>query len=274
VLPTDLPDERALVPYEASRLEATRVLVLAPHADDEVFACGGALAQLATSGASIDVLLVTDGAAAYRDEADRRRIAAGRAAESREALRILGGGTVHEVGLPDRGLAGGMRALEDVLSTWLAKVAPDLVFAPSPVETHPDHRAVAVALLALAARPASEPGRGALHAARVAFFELSQPFRPNVLVDVTQVRERKEQAMAAFVSQAAERDYAGLVRGLNAFRRMTLPPGAAAAEGYAVFPGALLASPERVFSALLPVAPRCPLSVAERFRVLFTGRLF
>ncbi|HQQ79461.1 MAG TPA: PIG-L family deacetylase, partial [Thermoanaerobaculia bacterium] len=65
----ELPDERALVPYEASRFDARRVLVLAPHPDDEVFGCGGALADLASRGATIDVLLVTDGAASTSDEA-------------------------------------------------------------------------------------------------------------------------------------------------------------------------------------------------------------
>jgi LmbE family N-acetylglucosaminyl deacetylase len=273
VLPTDLPDERALVPYEASRFEARRVLVLAPHADDEVFGCGGALADLASRGASIDVLLVTDGAAAGTGEAERRRIAAQRVSESRAALAALGGGTVHEGGLPDRGLGDRRDELETLVSGWLARTSPDLVFAPSPVETHPDHRAVACALLALARRGAKDAGAAALSRATVAFFELSQPFRPNFLFDLTPVFARKEQALAAFASQAAVRDYAGFVRGLNAFRRMTLPPGAVAAEAYAVFPGRRLAEPEGVLAALQPVSPRRTLGLLQRMQVLFSGRL-
>lgn len=269
----DLPDERVLVPYETSRFEAKRVLVLAPHADDEIFACGGALADLATRGAAIDILLVTDGAAAGADEPARRRIAARRAAESQEALRALGGGSVHEGGLPDRGLGARPAELESLLAAWLAKASPDLVFAPSPVETHPDHRAVAIALFALAGRPPGDAGREALLKSTVAFFELSQPFRPNFLFDLTPVLERKERAVAAFASQASERDYAGFVRGLNAFRRMTLPPGVAAAEAFAVFPGGLLAEPGRVFAALQPVAPERRLPALQRLGVLFTGRL-
>lgn len=271
--PTDLPDERALVPYEASRFEAGRALVLAPHPDDEVFGCGGALADLVARGASIDVLLVTDGAAAGADGAERRRIAGLRAEESRAALRALGGGTIHEGGLPDRGLGERREELERLVALWLVKVAPDLVFAPSPVETHPDHRAVAYALLAVARRGAGDPAAAALARATVAFFEVSQPFRPNFLLDLTAVLPRKEEAARAFGSQAALRDYAGFMRGLNAFRRMTLPPGVAAAEAYAVFPGARLAAPEGVLRDLQPVAPRAPLGLLERLEVLFTGRL-
>ncbi len=261
------------MPYAASVLPGTRVLVLAPHPDDEVFGCGGALADLASRGASIDVLLVTDGGAGGADEADRRRIAAIRAGESRAALQILGGGTVHAGGLPDRGLGERFPELETLIAAWLVKTVPDLVLAPSPVETHPDHRAVAYALLALARRPASDPGAAALRAATVAFFEISQPFRPNVLVDVTPFLERKREAVRAFASQAAERDYASFVDGLNAFRRMTLPAAVAAAEAFAVFPGALLADPGALLTALLPVGPPAPLGLRERFGVLFSGRL-
>ena len=269
----DLPDERALVPYEASRFDARRVLVLAPHPDDEVFGCGGALADLASRGATIDVLLVTDGAAGASDDAGRRAIAARRADESRAALLHLGGAAVHEGGLPDRGLGARADELEQLVASWLAQVAPDLVFCPSPVETHPDHRAVACALLAVARRPARDFGAAALTRATVAFVEISQPFRPNFLVDITTVLERKRKAVGAFVSQANERDYAAFVDGLNAFRTMTLPPGSAAAEAFAVFPGALLADPAAVLGALLPVGPRAPLGLRGRLGVLFSGRL-
>lgn len=271
--PDDLPDERALVPYAASRFEAKRVLVLAPHPDDEVFGCGGALADLAARGAAIDVLLVTDGAAAGAGDADRKRIAALRAEESRAALRALGGGTVHEGGLPDRGLGARREELERLVGAWLVKASPDLVFAPSPVETHPDHRAVAYALFAVARRGAGDAAAAALSRATVAFCEISQPFRPNFLFDATPVAGRKEEAARAFASQAEVRDYAGFVRGLQAYRRMTLPPEVAAAEAYAVFSGVRLAAPERVLAELQPVAPRAPLGLLARFGVLFSGRL-
>jgi LmbE family N-acetylglucosaminyl deacetylase len=269
----DLPDERALVPYAASHFDARRVLVLAPHPDDEVFGCGGALADLASRGATIDVLLVTDGAAGASDESGRGAIAARRADESRAALALLGGGAVHEGGLPDRGLGGRAKELESLVALWLAQAVPDLVFCPSPVETHPDHRAVARALLAVARRPGGDPAAAALARTTVAFFEVSQPFRPNFLVDVTPVLERKRQAVRAFASQTAERDYASFVDGLNAYRTMTLRPGSAAAEAYAVFPGALLSDPAAVLGALLPVGPRAPLGLRERLGVLFSGRL-
>src|SRR5512140_2304099 len=179
--PPDFPDEQTLVPYAASTFSGKRVLVFAPHPDDEIFGCGGALADLAGRGARVDVVVVTDGAAGARNEEERGRIASARIAESRRALEVLGGGTVHPGGIPDRGAGDRLQEIESLLARWLVEVTPDLIFAPSPVETHPDHRAVAVALFRLAARPSSGAAGQALDAATVAFFELSQPFRPNFL---------------------------------------------------------------------------------------------
>jgi LmbE family N-acetylglucosaminyl deacetylase len=50
------------IPYQTSKLpQAQRVLVLAPHPDDEIFGCGGALALYVQLGAQVDVVVVTDG---------------------------------------------------------------------------------------------------------------------------------------------------------------------------------------------------------------------
>ena len=254
--PPDFPDERALMPYAASTFSAGRVLVFSPHPDDEVFGCGGALANLLERGARVDVVFVTDGAAGARSEEERGRIASERAEESRRALEALGGGTLHPGGIPDRGAAERLSEVETLLARWLVETAPDLVFAPSPVETHPDHRAVAVALFRVAARPAADAAARVLDAATVAFCELSQPFRPNFLVDITPFRARKDRAMDAFVSQAAARDYAGFLTGLGAYRRMTLSADVLAVEAYSVVDGKRLRSdPEGVVRDLLPLAP-------------------
>ncbi len=233
--------EQTLVPYAASSFSARRVLVLAPHPDDEVFGCGAALADLASRGAAIEVLVLTDGAGGEANPAERARIATLRIRESGAALALLGGGKLRTAGLPDRGLWDAGAALREALERALAETGPDLVFAPSPVEIHPDHRAVASALVAVIASVAGKgaPPRAAqaLAAATVAFYELSQPFRPNFLFDCGRHAETKRRAMLAFVSQNAERDYAGFVSGLNAYRRMTLGPKTTAAEGYFVVPG-------------------------------------
>lgn len=227
--------ERRLLPYEATRLPARRALVLAPHADDETLACGGTLAALADEGARVEVLVVTDGAGDEPDPARRRATAELRLGETAEALRRLGGGAARCAFLPDRGLSRAGAALAEALERALLEALPDLVFVPSPVEVHPDHRAVAEAFLGLFSGDAGRRLAAALpEGARAAFFEVSQPFRPNALVDVSSTLARKEEAVAAFVSQLGGHDYAAFARGLGQYRRLSLPRSVASAESFFV----------------------------------------
>src|SRR6185295_14999243 len=78
-----MTSEADAIPYEPSRLRGERLLVLAPHPDDEVIACGGLVAQHIREGRSVRVVVATDGAKAGD--------AAGRESESRRGLAVLCG---------------------------------------------------------------------------------------------------------------------------------------------------------------------------------------
>ena len=271
-----IPEEE-LIPFKASSFSARRVLVLAPHPDDEIFGSGAALADLRARGADVLVFILTDGAGEEPDGEIRQRVADLRLKESGAALALLGGGTLRTGGFRDRGLGAAGPALTEALERILTEAAPDLVISPSPVEIHPDHRAVAAALISLGERaPAGSATARLLGGATIAFFELSQPIRPNFLFDCGPHWETKRRAMAAFASQNAERDYAGFVSGLNAYRRMTLPKGTTAAEGYFVVPGAGLARGiadlSVAMSPLAGVSAERPRPAGRRLRDLFAGR--
>ena len=131
-----------------------RVLVVAPHPDDEVFGIGGTLALAAASGAVVEVLAVTDGEASHaRSEAvtaDELRLR--RADERREALQRLGLGAaaVDRLGLPDGALAsvGGLMAA--AIAERLD--ASTTCFATWRHDGHPDHDAVGRAAVAACRR--------------------------------------------------------------------------------------------------------------------------
>ena len=57
-----MSSEAGIVPYHLSSLPSARqVLVFAPHPDDEVFGCGGAIALHAQAGHPVRVVLLTAG---------------------------------------------------------------------------------------------------------------------------------------------------------------------------------------------------------------------
>lgn len=206
---------------------AHKVLVLAPHPDDEIFGCGGAIALYAGQAVPVHVHILTDGAG-YAQEAQRAQIRATRQQESRLALARLGNGIDCDFGpYQDRALLQEGSLIAHMLAL-LEQHAPGLVIAPSAWEIHPDHQACARAAAAAVAlwqrRTQADVG--------LMLYEIGSPLRPNLLLDITAVWEAKEQAMQSFASQLEQQDYIRHVQGLNSYRTYTLPPAVRYAEAY------------------------------------------
>jgi LmbE family N-acetylglucosaminyl deacetylase/GT2 family glycosyltransferase len=187
---------KALYPLFAEpRALPRRVLVVAPHPDDEVFGCGGMLAWHARLGAEVRVVIVSDGAAGDPGRRDEG-IVETRRAESLAAGRELGLGDYRFLELRDSHL-GSVADLPARLARELDAFAPELVYGPSPQELHPDHRAVARALVAaLSAGPRR----------RVHLYGVNSQVVANVMYDTTSVWASKEAAIRRFASQLAYQD--------------------------------------------------------------------
>jgi len=219
-----MPREDALIPYQATELTGARILVLAAHPDDESFGAGGVLAWNAEKAEAIRVWIATDGTG---QEGVTPENAADYAARRREeavhAAAALGLEEPQFAGFADRSLAEHRGPLAAAIREELLEFRPDLVLCPSPAEIHPDHRALARVLFEEVANSrVGDPDHDSFRHLRIAFYELSHPMLPNVLVDVASVADRKDAALAAYASQQTVRDYAGAIRGLNAYRRITL----------------------------------------------------
>ncbi|HSE64592.1 MAG TPA: PIG-L family deacetylase [Thermoanaerobaculia bacterium] len=227
--------EDELIPYEASDLTAEKVLVLAAHPDDEVLGAGGLLALCAERGSDVRIWIATDGTAQEGSEGgDPAAYGERRREESREAARALGVPPPVFAGLPDRGLGSEGDRLAAAVAGQIADFDPHLVLCPSPAEIHPDHRALADSLyrIVAASRP-EDPDHDRYRFLHLAFYEISQPFLPSALVDISGVASKKEDALRAYSSQQAVRDYAAALKGLNAYRRLTLP-GSGPVEAFCV----------------------------------------
>jgi LmbE family N-acetylglucosaminyl deacetylase/GT2 family glycosyltransferase len=160
-----------------------RVLCLAPHPDDELIACGGMLAGHADREDTVRVLVLT--------RAKDAVLAKQRAGECEAGLRLLGVGDVRFLDHEDGGLREALGALEEDLARELEAFGPELIYAPSPLEHHPDHLAAFEAL----ARVAGDSD------ARVLLWGVGSTAGRDALFDVTPWRERKQAALAAHRSQ-------------------------------------------------------------------------
>ncbi|MGI8666111.1 MAG: PIG-L deacetylase family protein [Jatrophihabitans sp.] len=140
------PQWLAMAPATVSELVAPgrRLVVIAPHPDDEILGSAGLLRGCVELGRMVMVIAVTDGEASHpgssRWPTDRLRRQ--RRAESEAALAVLGlpPTALRRLGLPDGGISDSYPQLHQRL---LALIGPDdVVLAPWRSDGHPDHEAV------------------------------------------------------------------------------------------------------------------------------------
>ena len=129
-------------------LAPRRLLVIAPHPDDEALGCGGMIAAFRQDGRDVRVVFITDGGASHRGSRTwpRDRLAAERRREALAALRILGVGADEAIflDLPDAGMPAfrtpAWTEARRSLASTVQAFAPDLVLIPWRRDPHRDHR--------------------------------------------------------------------------------------------------------------------------------------
>ena len=128
-----------------------KVLVIAPHPDDETLGCGGMIAQKRAAGTAVRVVFLTSGgkSPSHLDSASfcATQYSAVRTAEARSALEVLGVQPEHiefleyaDGGLddlPECKRSELVRRLENILT----KYQPVEVYVPHELDCHPDHEA-------------------------------------------------------------------------------------------------------------------------------------
>jgi N-acetylglucosamine malate deacetylase 1 len=180
------------------------VLVVAPHPDDEVIGPGGALARHADRGDEVVVLLLTSGGATVAGGADVERR---REQETRRALRRLGvAADVVPCRLPDGDLPARVEEVAALVGRHGAGARA--LYAPSPLDHHPDHAAATRAVAA-----SGLPGD-----VLVLGYEVWAAGPVTALLDVTDVFGRKQAALAEYHIALEAVDYVRAASGLAAYR--------------------------------------------------------
>lgn len=170
-------------------LPAQRILVIAPHPDDESLGCGGTIARYTRSGATVELVVVSDGAALEEPDGRHEDVVAARLQEITAAAAILGIQQMHPLSLPDGQLALYESQIRQSVYQHLTTFQPDLVLTPSLIDGHADHVAVGRVILQLFRELAGW---------QLAFYEVLVPLRFNWLVDITEVMKQKETAVCRY----------------------------------------------------------------------------
>lgn len=118
-----------------------RLVLLAPHPDDEILMAAGLLQQVFAQGTSILLVAATDGEGSHpgSQEWPQERLVAVRPTETVAALGHLeiGDVTIERLGFPDGGLIAQVDVLQERLTTLLTP--DDVVITTWMSDGHPDH---------------------------------------------------------------------------------------------------------------------------------------
>jgi LmbE family N-acetylglucosaminyl deacetylase len=211
---------------------AKKVLVVAPHPDDETLGVGGTMKKFSDAGCSVSVLTV----AAHMPPLYPAEVHETTVRESRAAQKVLG---VSESIFLDKPavLLGDIPVPEfnSLILDHVARIQPDIFLMPY-YDRHIDHRAVFDACM-VAARPVGAGKNIQLVAAYETISEthwnapgIEPNFTPNFCVDITGQIDAKIEAMACFKSQL--HPFPG-PRSVEALKALALFRGSQAGYGYA-----------------------------------------
>jgi LmbE family N-acetylglucosaminyl deacetylase len=164
-LGTLLADPEALPFRDIRTIDRQRVLIVAPHPDDETLGCGGAIALLVAKGYDLQVLVISDGTGSHPNSQTHPApvLESIRSQETIAALGILGvnPGSIAFLHLKDGAIptitAPDFHAAKLLCRNYLQATVPDTIFVPWRRDPHADHRAtwqlIQAAILSLGMMP-------------------------------------------------------------------------------------------------------------------------
>ena len=184
-----------------------KLLVIAPHSDDEILGCGGLISKVKKGGGKVYVLIFNLGF----EKDDTKESQEKRKNEVQEAMNALKVDNYHLVhDQPDNNrdldaepLHSLIEVIESTSNVSLEKIAPTIVAIPTVFSHHQDHVHVHRACIA-ALRPISTPISKIVlsyEAPEHSRWSASGVFEPNLFVEIDDVIENKIMAFSKYSSQ-------------------------------------------------------------------------
>ncbi|WP_326983226.1 PIG-L deacetylase family protein [Chryseobacterium sp. MYb264] len=192
--------------------EYRKILIIAPHADDEVIGCGAAIDHFIGQGAHITVLIVTQESsrsiARYYDYTPQQRME-----ESYEAQSVLGYHELEYFNFPELMLRSDALLQKSFcleLHDFIVKHQPDCVFIPNKEEMHPDHQIIGELSEGVLAKGVKSKSFTQLQAAIV--YEIWGPVVMNSFLEISDTAYAKKiQGIRCYRSQLSSVDYEKII---------------------------------------------------------------
>ncbi|WP_181346819.1 PIG-L deacetylase family protein [Thalassobacillus sp. CUG 92003] len=172
-----------------------KVVVVAPHMDDETIGAGGTILKHVARGDEVYCIFTTDGAGSESGYS-REQLSQMRKEEMARVNEILNMTNIYYMDLPDGNVQSDADS-QKALSSILESISPDVIYCTPFVDAHPDHVA-STHLLADVLRKTN------VFQPIVRLYEINCPIPPdeiNCIIDISDTFDQKLEAIAQFNSQ-------------------------------------------------------------------------
>jgi len=197
-----------------------KIIVIAPHPDDEILGVGGSIARFVNEGNEVHVVIVTKGT---EDLFSYSLIETARN-EAKKACEYLGVKNLHFLdGFPAAKLDTKPNyQLNKIIFEIIQEIKPEILFIPHRGDIHKDHQLVHESVL-VAARPNSSK----YHPIQIMSYEtLSETewslnsFIPNVFIDISEHLDAKINAMKFYKSQLKQFPHSRSIESIKSLARL------------------------------------------------------
>ncbi len=172
-----------------------KVVVLAPHMDDETIGLGGTIRRHVESGAEVHCIFSTDGASSESD-LPKEELSRMRKLEMEKVNTVLNMEQIHYMDLPDGHVESNELSQQKLLNL-LEQIDPELIYCTPFVDAHPDHTATSALLTDTLKKWKKKD-------VIIRLYEINCPIPPNEIncvIDISSTYDTKKQAIDMFESQ-------------------------------------------------------------------------
>jgi LmbE family N-acetylglucosaminyl deacetylase len=209
-----------------------KVLVIAPHLDDEALGCGGAILKHAANGCDVHVAFIAHRVYDHKFDAEKMAV---ELSHMEKAKSILGYKEYAYFDMPDEELDKHVQKVIINLEEYVYNIKPDIIYSPFFQDNHQDHRAVAEAIRVVLRPAAATFVKRWLIYETPSSTEQTPPmpgafFQPNSYIDIKDVLDKKLDAFRCYETESREYPHP---RSLEAIKHLAAKRGIEAAMEYA-----------------------------------------
>ena len=179
------------------------MLAFGAHPDDVELSCSGTLIKAVQSGKKIGIITLTKAELGTRGSVELRT------KEFTRAAKIIGAAHHESLNLPD-GYVSVTTEAKLMIVRKIREFRPTLVFLPYWEDRHPDHgntSKIVQEASFLAGLKKIETGQESFRPAQLIYYMSTWEFQPDFVFDISDVIEKKQEAIQTYSSQVHNKDY-------------------------------------------------------------------